>query len=122
MKFKSLLFASLIAFGAFLTSTHAQIFSPNAVGYVNLVIKPGFNLVANPLTAQDNSIGSLFRNFQGGVPDGLRIFLYVDTRFETVMWEDLDGAFIPESVASEILLPGNGVFLYLPGLKDRVLT
>jgi hypothetical protein len=100
----------------------AQVFSVNAVGYVNFTLQPGFNLVSNPLIAADNTISSLFENFQGGVPSGLRICKYTGDHFEMCIWEELDEAFIPESVAAEELLPGDGVFVFLPGLADRVLT
>jgi hypothetical protein len=37
----------------------------NAVGYVNTILTPGFNLVSNPLYAADNKIPALFVNIQG---------------------------------------------------------
>src|SRR5436190_1553482 len=68
MKTKWLLLMALFANALLGTLARAQVFSVNGVGYVNFVVKAGFNLVANPLIAQDNSLGSLFKNFQGGVP------------------------------------------------------
>ena len=103
-------------------SSPAQIFSVNAVGYVNVRVKPGFNLIANPLVAEDNSIGSLFRNFQGGVVPGTTIYKLVNGKFLTATWDDLDNQFIPESTAAELTLPGDGVFVYLPGFEEKVLT
>ena len=48
----------------------AQVFSNNAVGYVNIGLKPGLNFVAVQLIGPDNSIASIFKNIQGGAPDG----------------------------------------------------
>jgi hypothetical protein len=48
-------------------SGHAQpLYSLNAVGYVDVNLYPGSNLVANPLNAASNTVGFLF----GRVPDG----------------------------------------------------
>lgn len=114
------LFALLFTFCAL--TTRAQVFSSNGVGYVNVTLHPGFNLVANPLIAHDNSIGALFYNIQGGVPAGLKIFRMVGDRFETIVWNDLDDNFIPEAAAAEETLPGDGVLVFLPGTQNRVLT
>jgi hypothetical protein len=102
----------------------AQISHPdypiNAVGYVNLTLKPGFNLISNPLVATDNSIGSLFQNFQGGVPDGTTIYKWVDGNFVVATWTQSENRFIPEDAANTTLVPGEGVFIFLPGDVDRV--
>jgi hypothetical protein len=102
--------------------SNAQIFSVNAVGYINVTVKPGFNLIANQLFAQDNSIGSLFKNFDGGVVPGTTIYKLVDGKFLTATWDDLDNQYVPESTAAELTLPGDGVFVYLPGSREKVLT
>src|SRR5438105_1479942 len=86
-------------------SEPAQVFSVNAVGYVNVQLSPGFNAVANPLLAQDNSIGALFKNIQGGVPGGTTIYRYVDGRFISAQWNDLDNEFMPATTAAQIILP-----------------
>ena len=49
-----------------LTALRAQVFSINAIGYVDASFVAGSNLVANPLFAGDNTVSNLFR----GVPDG----------------------------------------------------
>ena len=47
----------------------AQVFSVNAVGYVNKTIPAnGFAMISNPLKAADNTIDKLF----AGVPAGTR--------------------------------------------------
>lgn len=112
----------LFSLAAFLRDAPAQIFSVNAVGYVNTTVQPGFNLIANPLLAEDNSMGALFKNFQGGVPDGLLVYKFVDGNFITMGWSDIMGAFSPDDAAAELLMPGDGVFVFLPDSSSRTLT
>jgi len=121
MKAKALLLtAALAAAGA--STSMAQVFSVNAVGYVNRVLTPGLNLVANPLNAADNTVGSLFKNFQGGVPDGTRVFIFKNGAYVTAIWESLDEAFIPASAAAEVIPPGSGAFVFLGGGANKTLT
>ena len=91
---------------------------------ISVTLKPGYNLVANPLTASDNSIQNLFRNMQGGVPPGTKVFRFINTNntFITITWDDIDNQFIPPSAAAETTLPGDGVFVFIPGTEDKILT
>jgi hypothetical protein len=88
---------------------------------VAVTVKPGFNLVANPLNASDSTIGSLFKKMDGGVPGGTTIYRFVNGSFVPVIWDDLDNKFVPESLAVEPTFPGGGVFLWLPGSDEKVL-
>jgi hypothetical protein len=102
----------------------AQVYSVNAVGYVNVSVDPGFNMVANPLTAADNTVGSRFKNFQGTIPGGLKVFIFdpATSQFSTAQWDDLDNQFIPASAAALQVLPGNGVFVFNNGTAALTLT
>lgn len=96
-------------------------FPPPAVVEVVVTLKPGFNLVANPLNGSDSAIGTLFKNMDGGVPGGTTVYRLVNGSFVPVIWDDLDNKFVPESLAVEPTYPGGGVFLWLPGSTDKVL-
>jgi hypothetical protein len=37
----------------------AQVYSANAVGYVNIALQPGFNLIANPLNGTNNHLNTI---------------------------------------------------------------
>ncbi|HUS36043.1 MAG TPA: hypothetical protein VM680_11895 [Verrucomicrobiae bacterium] len=89
---------------------------------ISVPLKPGYNFISNPLVAADNSIGALFKNIQGGIPSGTKVFKLVDGKFITALWSILDNKLIPDTVASETVLPGEGVLLVLPGKVDKVLT
>lgn len=105
-------------------SSQAQVYSVNAVGYVNVNIDPGFNMVSNPLNAADNSVGALFKNIQGTIPGGLKVFIFNSTTgaFSTAQWDDLDQQYIPTTVAATQVPPGNGVFVLNPSSTQLKLT
>jgi len=123
MRTKALLLAAAFAAAGVATSM-AQVYSVNAVGYVNVTVDSGFNMVANPLTAADNTVGNLFKNIQGTIPGGLKVFIFDPTtsQFDTAQWDDLDNQFIPASAAAKVILPGNGVFVFNPGTTALTLT
>lgn len=120
MRTKALLLAAAAV--AAVASSQAQVYSVNAVGYVNTTLKGGFNLISNPLIAANNSIGEVFKNFQGGVIGGTTVYKFVNGNFVAAQWDDLDNKYTPDSAAAETVLPGEGVFVFVPGAADKVLT
>jgi hypothetical protein len=89
------------------------VYSVNAVGYVNLDVKTGFQLIANPLTAEDNTVAALLAD----APDNTQVFMWdpgtssysVNTKFFGA-WTD----------TTEELAPGQGAFLLAP--SDFTIT
>jgi hypothetical protein len=109
MRTKTLLLTAALSAAGVATSM-AQVFSVNAVGYVNTVIPGGgFSMVSNPLKAADNSINKLFT----GVPNGFQIYVFGANGFTTLTFDDLDGSFGPAGDTTT-LLPGGGVFVKAP--------
>src|SRR5438046_1261359 len=96
MRTKALLLADAFAAAGVATSM-AQIYSVNAVGYVNVTLDAGFNMVSNPLNAADNTVGGLFKNITPSIPPGFKVFVFNNTTgaFNTVSWNDLDSVFEP---------------------------
>jgi hypothetical protein len=123
MRTKALLLAAAFAAAGVATSM-AQVYSVNAVGYVNVNIDPGFNMVSNPLNAADNSIQNLFKGIQGTIPGGLKVFVLDPTsgQFITIQYDDIDNQYIPVDKAAALLTPGNGVFVFNPGSTQLKLT
>jgi len=97
----------------------AQVYSVNVVGYVNCELKPGFNLIANPLDNKntgDNTVGNLFGT---GLPDGSCVYKYVCPAYKPANcystlfgWDD----------ATMTLAPGEGAFVYIPGTASVTVT
>ncbi len=52
--------AAAFAVGALSSATAQNVYSVNVVGYVNVVIPHGYNMLVNPLNATDNSVNALF--------------------------------------------------------------
>jgi len=124
MRTKTLLLtAALSAAGVASSMAQGTVFSVNAVGYVNTTVAPKFSLISNPLTASDNTIGGLFTSgIQGTIPDGFTVYRFVGTTFVTASYDSLNGAFGPSSVTSQVLLPGEGVFVRNPGTAAVTIT
>jgi hypothetical protein len=115
MRTKTLLLTAAVTAAGVATSM-AQVYSVNAVGYVNKSIPAGkLELISNPLDAGagNNTIGKLFK----GAPAGTQVFKFKadGTGFETpATYDDIDNAFLPESSANLTVVPGEGVFVSNP--------
>jgi len=119
MRTKTLLLIAAIGAATAATSM-AQVFSVNAVGYVNKTIpQGGFAMVSNPLIAATNTINALFQP----VPVGFQVFIYTPGKgFDVGTFDDLEGAFLPASVGNATLMPGQGVFVKNPSSSDVTIT
>jgi hypothetical protein len=117
MRTKTLFVTALLSVACIATAVAQNVYSVNAVGYVNVTLVPGFNLVANPLDGEDNTIPALFANVPGAT---------IVYKFDAA-----SGAFIP-NVKNIItgawgdpdmtLLPGEGAFVKIPGTEEVVVT
>jgi len=115
MRTKTLLLSAALGLGTGAVAM-AQVYSINAVGYVNVTMKPGFNMVANPLNNQtDNKITTL-------VPapvDGATVYKYgasgysdANVFIEGLGWTD----------ESMTLAPGEGCWFFNADTKDFAVT
>jgi hypothetical protein len=89
------------------SSAIAQVYSVNAVGYVNMTAKTGFNLWTNPLDAgTDNTVSALLAN----APDGSIVYTYTTAGGYAINTLDLGEWTNP----AQVLAPGTGFFLRVP--------
>jgi len=122
MRTKALLLAAAFAAAGVATSM-AQVYSVNAVGYVNVSIPNGFSMVSNPLKAADDSIQSLFKNITPSIPLGFKIFAFQNGAFlPTISYDDIAGVYIPAASAAAVVDPGNGVFVFNPSASAITAT
>lgn len=106
MRTKTLLLTAALSAAGVATSM-AQVYSVNAVGYVNTPLVAGYNLISNPLDAADNSIAALFAD----APDGTQVFKFENGAFVSTTKDELVGGFDPANVAATTVEPGQGVFV-----------
>lgn len=106
MRTKTLLLTAAALGVAGTASLSAQVYSVNAVGYVNMTLAKGFNLIANPLKAADNSVKALMPT----VPEGTTIYklkadgTYSINSFEFGEWTN----------PADTMVPGEGAFVNNP--------
>lgn len=116
MKTKTSILTALVALASG-TGVMAQVYSQNVVGYVNVDVTPGFNLIANPLVSGSNAIGEVLPN----APEGAVLYtLKGDGSFNLDLftggaWYDFE----TEEVSATQLAPGKGFFLY-SGVADTL--
>jgi hypothetical protein len=125
MRTKTLLLTAALGAAGIATSM-AQVYSVNAVGYVNTTLLPGYNLISNPLNnTAGNTIGNLFTTgWNGTIPPGTFVYLFDSTTdaFVIAQWDDLTGSFEPPSSASRVVAPGEGVFVLVGGTVNQTVT
>ena len=116
MRTKTLLLtAALVAVGA--ASSMAQVYSQNAVGYVNVTLAPGFNLIANPLIAPVNTLGALIPL----TADGSQFYKFTPgSGFATFTFDGLDNVWTPNGNVA--LAPGEGGFFNNPTAGSLTVT
>ncbi len=117
MRTKTLLLTAVLS-AAGAASSFAQVYSQNAVGYVNLALKPGFQLICNPLdnkAANGNTVSNLF----APCPDGTTVYVFdkAAQKFNTIGKE-----FGEWSNPNALLLPGDGAFVLLPPAVNVTVT
>lgn len=107
MRTKSLLLMAAIAAvataGAF---AQGNVYSVNAVGYVNKSMARGFNLVANPLNAGGNTLAEVLPS----VPLGSRVFKYNNGSFTIATFEEDDFGVQGWTTPTATVAPGEGFF------------
>ncbi len=111
MKTKVLLLGAALAMTTAIAS--AQTYSSNVVGYVNVDLVPGWNLIANPLDAGEGA--NTVQTLLSGVPAGTAVYKMVDGGYQILsyVYDDLfeEYSWVGED---QSLAPGEGVFINVP--------
>jgi len=111
MRTKTLVLSALLGVASITGALAAgEVYSVNAVGYVNVTIAPGFSMIANPLSAATNTVEALFAGVTGGVPDDTTIYKFSST----AGWLPNARTFGAWDQPNDTLLPGEGVFILNP--------
>lgn len=86
----------------------AQVYSVNAVGYVNLSLPAGFSMIANQFTQTNYSLNALIPN----PPPATQIYKFTGTGYSIYTFDDIDLVWLPNG--NDTLDLGGGVFISLP--------
>jgi hypothetical protein len=106
MRTKTLVLSAVLSAAAIATSVAQTVYSVNVVGYMNVTLAPGFNLVANQLNTTNNTLGSLLSS----VPGGFMLYKYVPgSGYAPYLFDDVDLIWTPNGNAT--LNPGEGAFI-----------
>merc|ERR1712225_207269 len=90
------------------TAAQAQVYSVNAVGYVNKSIPAGFSIVANPLNNGENKVADVF----GANPGALTVYRFGDAGFAI---NSYDADFEEWENGDDVINPGEGFFVLNSG-------
>lgn len=123
MRTKTALITAALSLTGVATSM-AQVYSINAVGYINLTLKPGFNMVANQLNKSANNL--LTEVFQG-LPEGSQALKFNSAvqNYELEFWDSENNRFVKEDGTTPGTLtaaPGDGLFLFNGGGANATVT
>jgi hypothetical protein len=122
MRTKTLLLTAVLGIASAAASMAQAVYSVNVVGYVNLTMKRGFNLVANQLDATpDNKLSSVLPS----VPNGSQALKFVNNNYTRDDFSIADGGWIDaETLEPSVrtVSPGEGFFYYNPTAGDLTVT
>src|SRR5882672_2548950 len=120
MRTKTLLLTAVLGIAGAATSMAQAVYSVNVVGYINLTMKPGFNLVANQLKASpDNKLNSVLP----AAPLESQVLKFANNNYSTDISDGsvwLDNA--TGNPSATTVSPGEGFFFYNPGTVNSTAT
>jgi hypothetical protein len=115
MRTKTLLIAAAALVAGVVSSEAQTVYSVNVVGYVNVPLIEGFNLVANPLdadgTGTNNTIISVFTN---NLPVGTVIYEWTGVTYNQSSYAANKAHTATNWTANLPLNPGQGIWVAIP--------
>lgn len=124
MRTKTLLLtAAVITAG--IAASQAQVYSVNAVGYVNVTVGNGYNLIANPLNGTNNNVNTVIPT----APDSSLIFKWNNnsqgfppstTFFDFGAGNPDTGWYDGDNKSSLVLNPGDAIYFVNPGAQTTL--
>jgi hypothetical protein len=114
MKTKTLLIAAA-ALAAGVMSSQAQVYSQNIVGYVNLNLSEGFQLVATPLDYDGTGTNSSVTNiYSTSLPVNSQIYAYSDGAYTVASYAKNKTGTSTNWSANPLINPGFGYWVSIP--------
>ena len=124
MKLKTFFLAGMVSAAGALALPAADVFSVNAVGFVNITVPAAqFAIIANPLNSADNHLTNLLAS----APSGVAVYRFDITRqgFSTYNKSSRgwSGTGLDGKTSDQVIFnPGEAFFIYNPGASPIVFT
>ena len=117
------------ALAAGVISTQAQVYSQNVVGYYNLNLVAGYNMVANQFTVgNSNGLNEIFPS----IPDSTFVYQWNGSGYTITIYDTGGGSTAPAQswymgdystpTNQPVLVPGLGAFLLLPSAVTNTVV
>ncbi len=126
MRTKTLLLtAAALAAGLATSVAQSNVYSVNVVGYVNVTLTNGFNLIGNQLdldgTGLNNNVNTVFST---NLPSGSIVYAWSGTSFASpaATFLSKSGWGGGTNAVNTALAPGKGVFVALPAGQSKTIT
>jgi hypothetical protein len=116
MRTKALLMAAA-ALAVGITTSNAQVYSQNVVGYISLTLTNGENLIANPMdldgTGTNNTLQTVFGT---SLPNQTKVYVFSGGGWQNVSYVSGSGKWLGNAtnLVNAALNPGYGVFVDVP--------
>lgn len=131
MRTKTLLLGAAALAAGVMTSMAQNVYSVNVVGYINLTVNPGFNLVANQLDVDGvDAVGTVLNNTMVPTDDGMEVLTLHSTGYNADYYDGY-GNVLPQpgwydgvsgNASTNTVYPGHGFFIYNPTHASVALT
>jgi hypothetical protein len=115
MRTKALLLTAALSVATVATSM-ADVFSVNAVGYINITLPPGNTLIANQLNVSNNTLKQVFPS----VADGSQVITFSNNVYKVFEFFGGDWYDDQANISSAVIAPGQGFFFNNPGATTNV--
>ncbi len=128
MRTKTILLSAAVLAAGITASTAQSVYSVNAVGYVNIVVTNGYNLICNPLNGTNNNINtiipsapqdSLVLTWDNAGQRFVNTVTFFDVPGDPVNTGWYDANFVK---ATNVIAPGQGIFFRKPNAGSQTLT
>jgi hypothetical protein len=121
MRTKVLICAAALAAASAFTSMAQNVYSLNVVGYINIPLVEGFQLIANQLDYDGTGTNNTSSNVLGtGLPTGSQVYTWSGTAYNIDTLSTVKGSTNVVWSKNYTLNPGQGAWLSIPtgGLKS----
>jgi hypothetical protein len=122
MRTKTLVLSAIV--GALSSaSLMAQVYSLNAVGYINVTLKPGFQVIANQLNTTNNNISPLLDSqVNTGLLDGVGFYKFNGSSYTLIQGDALNNPPWDGPAVNTTLNPGEACFVNNPFSTNITIT